>query len=197
MSLVRYKNYVNGEFLANQSKEFFSVLNPANNQIIYEVEVADQVVLEAALVSSKKAFKEWSALPQMERTRILLKAVELLRERNDELAEIEVRDTGKPLSEAVEVDVASGADCIEFFAGIAPALEGSQQSVAGDFYYTRREPLGICGGIGAWNYPLQIACWKTGPALAAGNVMIFKPSEETPLGAIKLAEIFIVKGFDK
>ena len=124
-----------------------------------------------------------------QRSRILLKAVALLRERNDELAEIEVLDTGKPWQEACVVDVESGADSIEFFAGLAPGIEGNQQEVEGDFYYTRREPLGICAGIGAWNYPLQIACWKAAPALACGNSMIFKPSEETPLGALKLAEM--------
>jgi betaine-aldehyde dehydrogenase len=90
--------------------------------------------------------------------------------------------------------VESGADSIEFFAGLAPGIEGNQQQVDGDFYYTRREALGICAGIGAWNYPIQIACWKAAPALACGNSMIFKPSEETPLGALKLAEIFTEAG---
>jgi betaine-aldehyde dehydrogenase len=125
---------------------------------------------------------------------VLLKAVAILRERNDELAAIEVQDTGKPWQEASVVDVVTGADSIEFFAGIVSGLEGAQQQVGGDFYYTRREPLGICAGIGAWNYPLQIACWKAAPALASGNAMIFKPSEETPLGALKLAEIFTEAG---
>jgi betaine-aldehyde dehydrogenase len=120
--------------------------------------------------------------------------VALLREKNDQLAAIEVADTGKPWQEASVVDIHSGADAIEFFAGLAPAIEGNQQQVGEDFYYTRPEPLGVCAGIGAWNYPLQIACWKAAPALACGNVMIFKPSEETPLGALKLAEIFIEAG---
>jgi betaine-aldehyde dehydrogenase len=194
MTKIRYKNYVNGEFVANESGEFFPVVNPANAEQIYEVECADQRVLDLAISSAKAAFEQWSSMPQIERTRILQKAAMILREKNIELAEIEVLDTGKPISEASVVDVASGADCIEFFANVASALEGSQQTVGKDFYYTRREPLGICAGIGAWNYPLQIACWKAGPALAAGNVMIFKPSEETPLGAIKLAEIFTEAG---
>ena len=109
-------------------------------------------------------------------------------------AKIEVLDTGKPWQEASVVDVVSGADALEFFAGLAPAVEGNQQQVGEDFYYTRPEPLGVCAGIGAWNYPLQIACWKAAPALACGNAMIFKPSEETPLGALKLAEILFEAG---
>lgn len=194
MSLVTYKNYVDGTYLSNASGEVFKVTNPATGEVIYQVEVADEKIQAAAIQSAKQGFAIWSAMSHMERCRLLLKAVALLRERNDELAKIEVLDTGKPWQEASVVDVVTGADSIEFFAGLAPSIEGNQQSVDGDFYYTRREPLGICAGIGAWNYPLQIACWKSAPALACGNAMIFKPSEETPLGALKLAEIFTEAG---
>lgn len=194
MSLIRYKNYVDGTYINNANGETFDVTNPATGKVIYQVEVADEHVKEKAIASAKLGFATWSAMSPMERSRILLKAVALLREKNEELAKIEVLDTGKPWQEASVVDVLSGADSIEFFAGLAPGIEGNQQAVDGDFYYTRREPLGICAGIGAWNYPLQIACWKSAPALACGNVMIFKPSEETPLGALKLAEIFTEAG---
>lgn len=194
MSHVCYQNFVNGRPMASRSGERFDVINPATAEVSYQVEIADDEVKAAALSSAKKGFEIWSAWSGMQRGRVLMKAVALLRERNDELARIEVIDTGKPWSEAVAVDVASGADAIEFFAGIAPAIEGAQHDLGGDFYYTRREPLGVCAGIGAWNYPLQIACWKAAPALAAGNAMIFKPSEETPLGALKLAEILIQAG---
>ena len=188
------KNFIHGQYLDNHSEETFKVINPATNQVAYEVEVADSKIQEAAIKSAQQGFKVWSAFSAVERSRILLKAVALLRERNDELAKVEVLDTGKPFQEAVAVDVVTGADSIEFFAGLAPSIQGNQQDVDGDFYYTRREPLGVCAGIGAWNYPLQIACWKSAPALACGNSMIFKPSEETPLGANKLAEIFIEAG---
>ena len=194
MSLVRYKNFVDGAYVANESGETFDVINPATGKVIYQVEVADEKIKLEAIESAQRGFVTWSAMSAIQRTRILLKAVTLLRERNDELAKIEVFDTGKPWQEASVVDVESGADSIEFFAGLAPGIEGNQQQVDGDFYYTRREPLGICAGIGAWNYPLQIACWKAAPALACGNAMIFKPSEETPLGALKLAEIFTEAG---
>lgn len=191
---MRLTNFIHGQPLANTSAETFDVTNPATGEVIYQVEVADESIRQAAIVSARQGFAEWSAMPAIERSRIMLKAVALLRDRNDELARIEVLDTGKPWQEASVVDVVTGADSIEFFAGLAPAIEGNQQDLGGDFYYTRREPLGICAGIGAWNYPLQIACWKSAPALACGNVMIFKPSEETPHGAVKLAEIFIEAG---
>lgn len=194
MALKTYQSFVDGKYLPNKSGLTFEVVNPATGKLAYEVEVADPFIKQAAIDSADRGFKKWSAMLAVERNRILLKAVALLRTRNDELAEIEVIDTGKPWQEASTVDVVSGADVIEFFAGLAPTIEGNQQDLGEDFYYTRREPLGICAGIGAWNYPLQIACWKSAPALACGNSMIFKPSEETPLGALKLAEIFIEAG---
>ncbi|MFT4886906.1 MAG: betaine-aldehyde dehydrogenase [Pseudohongiellaceae bacterium] len=194
MALPRYKNFVNGSYVANQTGEHFDVINPATGLVIYQVEVADNSIKATAIDSAHRGFAIWSTLTAIERTRVLNRAAALLRERNDELARVEVLDTGKPWQEAECVDVASGADAIEYFAGLAPSVVGQQQSVGADFYYTRKEPLGICAGIGAWNYPLQIACWKSAPALACGNSMIFKPSEETPLGALKLAEIFTEAG---
>jgi betaine-aldehyde dehydrogenase len=124
------------------------------------------------------------------RGRILLRAAQILRSRNQELAELETRDTGKPIQETAVVDVVSGADCFEYFAGVAQSLSGEHIDLGPQaFGYTRREPLGVVAGIGAWNYPLQIACWKAAPALACGNAMIFKPAELTPFTAVKLAEI--------
>lgn len=193
-SLVVYQNYVHGQYLSNNTGETFEVINPATGQISYLVETANEVIQQAVIESAKSGFTTWSKMTPIERSRILLKAVALLREYNDELAAGEVLDTGKPWQEASVVDVITGADSIEFFAGLAPSIEGNQQNVGDDFYYTRREPLGICAGIGAWNYPLQIACWKAAPALACGNAMIFKPSEETPRGAMRLAEIFTQAG---
>jgi betaine-aldehyde dehydrogenase len=106
------------------------------------------------------------------------------------MSEIETIDTGKPLQETLVADAASGADALDFFGGLAGAITGEHIPLAGgDFVYTRRVPLGLCVGIGAWNYPTQIACWKGAPALACGNAMVFKPSETTPLGALKVAEI--------
>ena len=119
----------------------------------------------------------------------------MLRERNDELAQLETRNTGKPIQETRAVDVLSGAECLEYYAGVAAGLAGEHLDLGPQaFGYTRREPLGVVAGIGAWNYPLQIACWKSAPALACGNAMIFKPAELTPLTAMKLAEIYTAAG---
>ena len=199
MNLPVYQSFIDGAYCtnqlsANEPAETFDVIYPGTGEVIYRVEQATQALVDKAVESAQRGFAQWSAMSGMARGRILNKAVALLRERNDELAKIEVMDTGKPWQEASVVDVVTGADSIEFFAGLAAAIEGNHQNLGGDFYYTRREPLGVCAGIGAWNYPLQIACWKSAPALAAGNSMVFKPSEETPLGALKLAEIFIEAG---
>ncbi|WP_114417391.1 betaine-aldehyde dehydrogenase [Marinospirillum perlucidum] len=194
MAVTRYQNFIHGQFVANASGETFEVINPGTGELAYEVEVADEKIQQAAIESARAGFQAWSAMTGMERSRILRKAADLLRERNDELAAVEVIDTGKPLQEAEAVDIVTGADAVEYFANAAPSIEGMQQDLGEDFFYTRREPLGICAGIGAWNYPIQIACWKSAPALATGNSMIFKPSEETPLGAVKLAEIYIEAG---
>jgi betaine-aldehyde dehydrogenase len=126
---------------------------------------------------------------------VLKRAADLLRAANQELAELECRDTGKPIQETIAVDVLSGADCLEYYGGLAATIAGEQVDLGpGAFGYTRREPLGVVAGIGAWNYPLQIACWKAAPALACGNAMIFKPAELTPLTALRLAEIFTEAG---
>ena len=126
-----------------------------------------------------------------ERARILRRAAEILRARNDALAELETRDTGKPIQETRVVDVISGAECLEYFAALAQSAAGEHIDLGPPaFGYTRREPLGIVAGIGAWNYPLQIACWKSAPALAFGNAMIFKPASLTPLTAVELEKIY-------
>jgi len=187
--------YIDGQYCNATSNETFATTNPATGEILSQVQTASMADIDKAVASAKRGFAIWSAMSGTERGRILLKAVALLRERNDELAMLEVLDAGKPIQEADCVDIETGADVIEYYAGLATTISGQQQDLGGtNFYYTRREPLGICAGIGAWNYPIQIAMWKSGPALAAGNAMIFKPSEETPLSVLKLAEIYTQAG---
>ena len=188
------KLYIDGAYAAATSGRTFENVNPATGEALCAVHVADAGDVDRAVAVAARGFERWSRMAGAERGRVLMEAARLLRARNDELAEIEVLDTGKPISEARAVDVASGADCIEYYAGLAPSLHGEHFDFGSAFAYTRREPLGVCAGIGAWNYPLQIACWKSGPALACGNAMVFKPSEETPLTAARLAEIYTEAG---
>ena len=187
--------YIGGRYVPSRGGKTFQVINPANGELLANVHSANSDDLDAAVESAQAGQKVWAALTTVERSRILLRAVELLRERNDALAELESRNTGKALSETLSVDVVTGADVLENYAGVMHGLEGSQVPLReSSFFYTRQEPLGVVGAIGAWNYPIQIALWKAAPALAAGNAMIFKPSEVTPLSALKLAEIFTEAG---
>jgi len=191
----RQQLYIHGAYVDASSNQTFESINPANGEVLAEVAEAGAADLERAVESAEQGQRIWAALTGIERARIMRRAVDLLRERNDELALLETLDTGKPLSETRSVDIITGADVLEYYAGLAPAIEGEQIPLRdSSFVYTRREPLGVVAGIGAWNYPIQIALWKAAPALAAGNAMIFKPSEVTPLSALKLAEIFSEAG---
>ena len=163
---------------------------PATGELLCHVPVADAATVDTAVVAAHVAQQEWAAKSGAERGRILGRAASFLYEAHPELARLEVLDTGKPLSEA-EADV-SGADAMHMYAGLASTacVEGRHVPLgAAGFGYTRREPWGVCAGIGAWNYPNQIALWKGSPALACGNSFIFKPSELTPMSAVKIAEV--------
>jgi betaine-aldehyde dehydrogenase len=176
----------------------FNTTNPATGEVLASVRVAGVAAVEAAVRAARAAQPAWAGLSGTERGRVLRRAADLLRARNDELAELETRDTGKPIQETRVVDVVSGADCLEYFAGLAPTIAGEHLDLGSSaFGYTRREPLGVVAGIGAWNYPLQIACWKSAPALACGNAMLFKPAHLTPLTAQKLQEIYATAGLPK
>ncbi|PLR33017.1 betaine-aldehyde dehydrogenase [Chimaeribacter californicus] len=189
------KLYINGTYTDCADGETFDAVNPANGEVIAQVQAATAADVDRAVAAAAKGQKVWAAMTAMQRSRILRRAVDILRERNDELAAIETADTGKPLSETTTVDIVTGADVLEYYAGLIPAIEGQQIPLRDSaFVYTRREPLGVVAGIGAWNYPIQIALWKSAPALAVGNAMIFKPSEVTSLTALKLAEIYTEAG---
>jgi betaine-aldehyde dehydrogenase len=177
--------------LAPRAEDSIRVINPATGVELALLAVDGAAQVNAAVERARVAQRDWRAMTGAERGRVLQRAARLLRERNDALAELETRNTGKPIQETRAVDVISGAECLEYFAGLAAGLAGEHIDLGPKaFGYTRREPLGVVAGIGAWNYPLQIACWKSAPALACGNAMIFKPAELTPLTAIKLAEIY-------
>lgn len=187
-------HFVNGAYMEDTAGALIEVIYPATGAVIARLHEATPAVIEAALAGAQAAQAAWAATRPVERARILRRAADLIRERNPELARLETLDTGKPIQETLVADWPSGADALEYFAGLAPTVGGETIPLGRDFVYTIREALGVCVGIGAWNYPSQIACWKSAPALALGNAMVFKPSEVTPLGALKLAEIFIEAG---
>lgn len=187
-------HFVNGDWLEDTAGAPIEVIYPGTGEVIARLHAATPAVLEAAIAGAVAAQADWGRRRPIERARVLMKAVEIIRARGEELALLETLDTGKPIQETRVADWPSGADALEYFAGLAPTVTGETIPLGGDFAYTIREPLGVCAGIGAWNYPSQIACWKAAPALALGNAMVFKPSEVTPLGALKLAEILIEAG---
>ncbi|WP_138423602.1 betaine-aldehyde dehydrogenase [Maritimibacter alexandrii] len=183
-------HFIDGAYVEDDSGTPIPVIYAATGEEIARVHAATPTLVDRAIAAAKRAQPEWAAMSGTERGRILRRAADLIRTRNRELSELETLDTGKPLQETLVADATSGADALEYFGGLAGALTGEHiQLPGGDFVYTRREALGVCVGIGAWNYPTQIACWKAAPALACGNTMVFKPSETTPLCALKVAEI--------
>ncbi|MDU8914124.1 betaine-aldehyde dehydrogenase [Aestuariicoccus sp. MJ-SS9] len=182
-------HFVDGQYIEDTGGEPIEVIYPATGAVIGRVHAATPAVIERAIASARRAQGAWAALKPVERGRILRRAADIMRERNRDLSVLETYDTGKPLSETLCADATSGADALEYFGGLAASLTGEHIPLGEDWAYTIREPLGLCVGIGAWNYPTQIACWKGAPALACGNAMIFKPSETTPLCALKVAEI--------
>ncbi|HSH11817.1 MAG TPA: aldehyde dehydrogenase family protein, partial [Ilumatobacter sp.] len=186
-------HYISGR-LVESSGAVFESRYPATGEVIASLHAADPETIELAVRSAADGAGRWAATSWADRGRVLRRAATLLRERNRELSVLETLDTGKPLQETLVADAASGADCLEYFGSLAATTTGEYVDLGGSFTYTRREPLGVCVGIGAWNYPIQIACWKAAPALAAGNAMVFKPSEVTPLSALALAEILTEAG---
>ncbi len=188
-------HYIDGAYVEDTSGAEIPVIFAATGERIATLHAATPALIERALAAAERAQRDWAKLTGRERGRILLRAAEIMRARNEELSQLETLDTGKPIQETRVADATSGADAFEYFGGLAGSLTGEHIPLGPDaFTYTIREPLGVCVGIGAWNYPTQIACWKGAPALACGNAMVFKPSEETPLCALKIAEILTEAG---
>ena len=182
-------HFIEGKYVEDTSGTPIPVIYPATGEVIATVYSATQDIIDQALNSARRAQKEWAAMTGTARGRVLRRAADIMRERNHDLSILETYDTGKPYQETSEVDATSSADALEYFGGLAGSLTGEHIQLGDDFVYTVREALGVCVGVGAWNYPTQIAGWKGAPALACGNTMVFKPSEMTPLCALKVAEI--------
>jgi 1-pyrroline dehydrogenase len=190
VTVTQQKQFVGGEFVDSTSGETMEVLNPATGEVIAEVPRGTQADVDRAVEAAKKALPEWLETTPQERSEALLKLADAIDDNADELGELESKNVGKPVGFARD-EMPVSADNLRFFAGAARVLEGKS---AGEYMkgYTsmiRREPVGIVGGIAPWNYPLMMAVWKMGPALAAGNVQIVKPSEQTPLTLLRFAEL--------
>jgi betaine-aldehyde dehydrogenase len=190
-------HFIDGAYVEDTEGAPIDIIYPATGQVIGRVHAATPAIVDRALASAEAAQRDWARRTGRERGRILTRAAAIIRERNHELSVLETHDTGKPLQETLAVDATSAADALEYFGGLAASLTGEHIALGEDWVYTVREPLGVCVGIGAWNYPTQIAAWKGAPALACGNAMVFKPSETTPICALKLAEILVEAGLPK
>jgi 1-pyrroline dehydrogenase len=190
VTVSQHKNFVGGEWVDAVEGGTMEVLNPATGETIAEVPSGTQADVDRAVEAAKKALPEWLETTPGERAEALLKLADAIEENADELAELESQNVGKPLSYAKD-ELPVSADNIRFFAGAARVLEGKSagEYMRGHTSMIRREPLGIVGGISPWNYPLMMAVWKLAPALAAGNVQVLKPSEQTPLTTLRFAEL--------
>ena len=187
-----YQMFINGQFVDAESGKTRDIINPATGEIIAQVPEADATDIDKAVKAARAAFDagEWRKSTAQDRQKLLLKIAQLMRDRFEEFVELEVKDNGKPRREA-EFDVDDAANCFEFYAGLATKIHGETMSVpSNSFSYVVREPIGVCAQIVPWNYPLLMAVWKFAPALAAGNCVILKPSEFTPLNVIRLAQVF-------
>jgi len=182
-------HYINGRYVDDEQGMALPVIYPATGEVIATLHSATPNIVELAIEAARAAQPAWARLKPVERGRILRRAADILRVRNEDLARLETLDTGKPMQETLVADAPSAADCLEYLGGAVAAFNGEFVDLGGPFAYTRREALGVCVGIGAWNYPIQIAGWKSAPALAMGNAMVFKPSENTPLSALALGHI--------
>ncbi len=190
VAVTQHKNYIGGRWVDAAGGETMEVLNPATGETIAEVPASTAEDADRAVQAAKEALPEWLETTPGERAEMLLKLADVIEQNQDELAELESRNVGKPLPVSRDEPPVS-ADNIRFFAGAARVLEGRS---AGEYMrgYTsmiRREPIGVVAGIAPWNYPLMMAIWKVAPALAAGNVQVLKPSEQTPLTALRLMEL--------
>ncbi|MCB1202385.1 MAG: betaine-aldehyde dehydrogenase [Leptospiraceae bacterium] len=182
--------YLNNEHIAGNSASSFSVFYPGTGEKLCETTEASIAQVDEAVDIARQSQVTWAKYSSQQRSRILRKAANLIRQYTQKIAQLEVWDTGKPIREALEVDVVTAADTVEYYANLAVTLHGDFYSTNDADIYTKVEPIGVCAGIGAWNYPFQIAAWKSAPALACGNSFIFKPSELTPFSAVLLAEIY-------
>ncbi len=197
-SYPQLKMLIGGEWRDSVSGKTFQTRNPATEEVIAEVAEGDQADIDLAVKAARQAFEtgEWPQMDARDRGRLLLRLADLIEENFDELAALETLDNGKPISDSRAADVPLVIDCLRYYAGWADKIHGDTIPIRGDnFCYTRREPVGVCGQIIPWNFPMLMVAWKWGPALATGNTIVMKPAEQTPLTCLRMGELAIEAGF--
>ena len=188
---------IDGKFCDSTSGKTFQSINPVTEEVIAHIAEGDTTDIDLAVKAAKKALEQgpWGRMDARERGRLMLKWADLIEQHQEELARLEVLDNGKPINEALGYDIPSAAAVIRYFAGWADKLHGQTIPISGPFLtYTRKEPVGVCGMIIPWNFPLAMASWKLGPALAAGCTAVLKPAEQTPLTALRAGELALEAG---
>jgi betaine-aldehyde dehydrogenase len=190
MAAQTLKNFIDGEFVDPAEGQTEPVLNPATGEVIAQAPLSSGADVERAVAAARRAFPGWSTATPGERSLALLKLADAIEEHADELTELETDNAGKPIAAFRDDEIPFIVDNLRFFAGAARDLEGraAGEYVSGFTSMIRREPIGVIGQITPWNYPLMMAAWKIGPALAAGNTIVLKPAETTPMTTLKLAE---------
>jgi aldehyde dehydrogenase (NAD+) len=186
------KLLIDGKWVDATSGKTFETLNPATGEVIARVAEADKADVDKAVKAARKAFEkgQWRKMSARQRGQIILKLADLIEQNKDELARLESLDNGKPLAVAQAADLPLVIDCYRYYAGWADKIEGKTIPISGPYFcYTRHEPVGVVGQIIPWNFPLLMQAWKWGPALAAGCAIVMKPAEQTPLSALRVAEL--------
>ncbi|MCA9009567.1 MAG: aldehyde dehydrogenase family protein [Planctomycetaceae bacterium] len=189
---------IGDEFRPAVSGKTFKTYNPATEEVICEVAEGDSADVDLAVHAARAAFETgpWSRMDARDRGRLLNKLADLAELHLEELAALETLDNGKPINDSRAADLPLAIDCLRYYAGWADKIHGETIPVRGDYFcYTRREPIGVCGQIIPWNFPLLMVAWKWGPALATGNTIVMKPAEQTPLSCLRLAELALEAGF--
>lgn len=193
----KYQLFIDGKWVDAESGKTFTTPNPATGQTLAEVAEGDKADIDKAVEAARRAYEgKWSKMSARDRGRLMYKLAQLIEEKSQELAALETADNGKPIRESQYVDLPQVVENFEYFAGYATKIEGETIPVPGQmFNYTLREPIGVCGQIIPWNFPLLMAAWKLAPALAAGNTIVLKPAEQTPVNAMELGKLFQEAGF--
>ena len=184
--------FINGKWVDALSGKTFATVNPVTEEVICQVAEGDKEDVAAAVKAARTAFDQgpWSRMDARERGKLMLKLADLMEAELEDLARLETLDNGKPIKDSRAADLPLAIDCIRYYAGLADKIQGDTIPISGDYFcYTRREPTGVAGQIIPWNFPILMAAWKWGPALAAGCTIVMKPAEQTPLTCLRLAHL--------